>query len=149
MSRAVQAAGAGTSSRLQMRRRKDIQPAMPEGTAASLTRMRPGPRPRRARPRARLRAPPDASPCPGPSPGGRHRGLEERPRGEPTRHEVLADRHEQLRLVRVEADGDDPRRERAPDVLGEALQGVDPLEVARVADEGNPRGDLLSSGRDL
>ena len=57
--------------------------------------------------------------------------LDERAGGDATRDEVVADRDEQLRLVGIEAERDDAARQRAADVLGEALERVDRLEVER------------------
>ena len=60
----------------------------------------------------------------------RHGALDERAGRDATRHEVVADRDEQLRLVRVEPERRSRRSAACPDVLREALERVDRLEVA-------------------
>ena len=65
--------------------------------------------------------------------------LDERAGGDAARDEVVADGDEQLRLVRVEAERDHAAGQRATDVLGEALERVDGLEVQHRAHEARRR----------
>ena len=105
-SSAVQAASASPSSRCQIRRQKAIRPAVPRARAS-----------RGSPPSAAGEARRAACPCPGPSPAGRRpgrrsrhrRGLTRSPAEMPRATRSSRDGDEELRLVGVEAEGDDAR----------------------------------------
>src|SRR3954447_15559290 len=155
MSSAVQAAGTPPSPRPHMRRRNDTQAASsagptPAGPAAGLTRSGavghrgphgrdrvPEPLPSRALPLCHL------GPAATAAIDAAHGALDERTGRDATRDEVVAHRDEQLRLVRVEPERDDAARQRPTEVLREALEGVDRLDVHRGSDERDARADVL------
>ena len=137
MSSEVQAARAEPSVPVPDPAQERHLPRLAAPDRGRVTRRRRGRQPRREPPRSRLRAPPGACPCPAPSRGARRPGRRSRVTApwtsdagrDATRDEVVADGDEQLRLVGVEPQRDDARRQRAADILGEALERVHRLEV--------------------
>ena len=67
------------------------------------------------------------------------------PADDPALDEVVGDRDEELRLVGIEGERDDPGPERAADVLGVGLQRVDRVERAGVARPGGRPGATSSA----
>src|SRR5579862_805915 len=140
-SSAVQAAGAGSSARPQIRRRKVIR------------RPRPGPprRPPPGRPGGRRPGRPVWNPCPGPSPAVKvaHRPLDQAAGRQATLDEVGRQGHEDLRLIGIEAQGDHAAGQQAAHVPGDTLHCLDRLERAAECDDRHARPDQGGARRQL
>ena len=123
------------SSRCQMRRQKAISP----NRSSRRERWR-SPRGPRARPSRFVPLPWAISGRPPPLPSMWAVAVRTRsPAAIPRCDEVVADGHEDLRFVGVEAEREDARRHEAAEVLGGALQGVDRAVRAGVGDEPDAR----------
>ena len=77
---------------------------------------------------------------------GGHRGGDEVPRGDARPDEVVGDGHEQLGLVRVQAERHDAGSERETDVARRGLEGIHRVERIRARDQTDARLHVLGVG---